>query len=256
MDGDSLVLGDETNAAESMTELTTTFGSPANTDNAVQVRTNGDATALRVVTQTGTALVAGATGAGGTGIRGEGVQAVVGDASTAGAGSIGVYGLADGGTDGSGVYGQHGDVSDTTWSGGGEGVSGESFSTNGTGVRGRGPLYGVYGQTENGQAGFFLASGPTGTAVHGSAPSGTALEVDGVAKFSRSGQAPLASGASQVTVSSVPLSQTSLVLAILQSDLTNTYVRAAVPNVSGTSFTIHLNRPAPGAGSLAWFVVN
>jgi hypothetical protein len=256
MDGDNLVLGDETNAAESLTKLTATFGSPETTDTAVEVRTNGDATAIRAVTQTGTALVAGATGSGGTGIRGEGVQAVVGDAGTAGAGSIGVYGIADGATDGSGVYGQHGDFSDTTWTGGGDGVSGESFSTNGTGVRGRGALYGVYGQTENGQGGFFLASGNSGTALHGSAPSGTALEVSGVAKFSRSGHIPVSNGVSQVTASSVPLSPSSLVLAVLQTDLTNTYVRAAVPDVPTSSLTIHLNRPAPGAGSIAWFVVN
>jgi hypothetical protein len=253
-DGDNLVLGDETNAAESMTKLTTTFASPATTDDAVQVVTNGDATAIRAVTQTGTALVAGATGVG-IGIRGEGTQAVVGDASVAGPGSIGVYGLSDGNESGYGVYGQHGDSSGT-WTGGGQAVRGESYSENGTGVFGQGPQYGVYGQTENGAAGFFLASGSTGTALRGSAPDGTALDVNGVAKFSRSGQASVGSGTSQVTVSSVPLSASSLVLAVLKTNLTNTHVRAVVPNVAGSSFVIYLNRPAPGAGSIAWFVVN
>ena len=45
-------------------------------------------------------------------------------------------------------------------------------------------------------------------------------------------------------------------LATLQQDKTGLYVRSAVPNVPGSSFTIHLSKAVTASITVAWFVVN
>jgi hypothetical protein len=58
------------------------------------------------------------------------------------------------------------------------------------------------------------------------------------------------------TVTGVGLSAASLVLATMQQDRPGVWVRSAVPNVAGNSFTISLNKAVTVATDVAWFVVN
>ena len=66
----------------------------------------------------------------------------------------------------------------------------------------------------------------------------------------------MAAGSSSGTVTGVALGAASLVLATLQQNLSGVYVRSAVPNVPGSSFTIHLSKAVSASAKVAWFVVN
>ena len=86
---------------------------------------------------------------------------------------------------------------------------------------------------------------------------GTALKVTGPSIFSRSGTVDIASPAKSATVTGVPLTASSLVLATVQNKV-GVSAQSAVPNVPGSSFTANLNK-APATGKtavVAWFVVN
>ena len=48
----------------------------------------------------------------------------------------------------------------------------------------------------------------------------------------------------------------SLVLATLQQNLSGIYVRAAVPNTCGRSFTVNLSKAPTASAKVAWFVFN
>ena len=136
--------------------------------------------------------------------------------------------------------------------GDGIGVDGEG---NGVGVRGIG-LDGVLGQTStgNGVRGIVTAAG--GVAVFADNPFGTALKATGRTVFSQSGILTVSAGSSRVTKTGVMLTTSSLVLATLQQNVPGVYVQSAVPNVSGSSFTVHLNKTAPARIKVAWFVIN
>jgi len=73
--------------------------------------------------------------------------------------------------------------------------------------------------------------------------------------FSRSGVLTIPAGKSSATQAGVALTSASLVLATMQQDRTGIYVRSAVPNVTGSSFTIHPNKSVSASTSVAWFVV-
>ena len=150
----------------------------------------------------------------------------------------------------------------------GSGVWGTGGSSNGTGVQGFGGG-GINGAgTGVGVAGFGGKGG--GNGVEGSAGSaatagvlafngfgGTALQVNGIAAFRRSGLLTIPAGASSGTVFSLaPLSSASLMLATLQQDRAGVWVRSAVPNIAGGSFTIHLSKAVTASITVAWFVVN
>ena len=109
---------------------------------------------------------------------------------------------------------------------GGIGVNGRAFSATAVGV---------------------LAENPAG---------GNALVVSGKAAFTRSGVLTVAAGKSSVTQTGVALTTSSLVLATLQQDHAGVWVRSAVPNVAGSSFTVHLSKTVTAPTSVAWFVVN
>ena len=114
----------------------------------------------------------------------------------------------------------------------------------------------------------------TGAGIHGVSSSGigvkgectagtgvlaagaTALSVQGPAVFSRSGTLTVAAGKASGTVTGVALSAASLVLATLQQDRAGVWVRSAVPNVSGSSFTVHLSKAVTASITVTWFVVN
>ncbi len=87
---------------------------------------------------------------------------------------------------------------------------------------------------------------------------GTALSVDGVAKFSGSGLASVAAKDSSVTIKGVDLTSSSLVLATLQNSFKGVYVEPAVPDVSAKSFVINLSAAVPvgKTAKIGWFVVN
>ena len=85
---------------------------------------------------------------------------------------------------------------------------------------------------------------------------GTALKATGPAVFSRSGVLKVPAGKSSVTRTGVALSAASLVLATLQQDQAGVWVRSAVPNVAGSSFTVNLSKAVSASTKVAWFVVN
>ena len=174
-------------------------------------------------------------------------------------GSIGLegngntYGVYGGGDD-TGVYGV---------SSGGNGVFGYSSGT-GNGVDGfvnSSTASGVYG--ENGSSGFGVAGRANGgVGVLADSTSGTALEVNGKAQFSRSGVVTISYPAKTAVISAVPLTAKSLVFATEQRFLAGVYVVAAVPNLSGSSnsFTIYLNKTpgtstSPKSVTVGWYVI-
>jgi hypothetical protein len=174
-----------------------------------------------------------------TGVRGEGQAAGVTGLGTQ-AGSTGVAGTGSTGVIGDGFYG-----APTT------GVLG----TGTTGVR-------AIGEDDAGSTGVYATSDiGTGVRAFGAAIGveagsyGTALKVDGRASFSRSGRATISAGAASVIISGVALEPGSIVLATLQQGRAGTWIRAAVPNATNDTVTILLNKAAPAATKVAWFVV-
>jgi hypothetical protein len=83
-----------------------------------------------------------------------------------------------------------------------------------------------------------------------------ALKTRGITQFSRSGTLTILAGHTSVTKSAIRIDPGALVLAVLQQDRTGIHVRSAVPNVSGDSFTIHLNKTVSGDTKVGWFIVN
>ena len=174
-------------------------------------------------------------------------------------GGNGVSGYSTGGT-GGGVYGQsQGHTAKKATGAESAGVAGVSDTYTGVaGVSSGG--YGVYGATflegSSGVIGVDLSDG--GVGVSAQSTSGTALQVEGVATFTRSGVVSIAAGKSTATHSGVPLTSTSLVLGTLQNSVSGVYVEAVVPNVSGHSFEIVLSKAVPSGktAKVAWFVVN
>ncbi|MDP9331244.1 MAG: hypothetical protein M3P11_11475 [Actinomycetota bacterium] len=155
---------------------------------------------------------------------------------------------------------------------GGTGVrgSGASYGLYGTGLYGAvgvGTAYGFYGSTSStgGSGVYGLNSGTSGTAygVRGSAPtgtgvladssSGTALRVSGKAIFSRSGIVSVPAGAKSVQVTMSGVTTTSMILATVQQSGAF-YVKSAVPT-SG-SFTININKAPSSPVAVAYFVLN
>jgi hypothetical protein len=174
----------------------------------------------------------GGYGVAGNSINGDGVNG-----TTSANGKAGVYGN-DGSPDGAyGVYG---------------------FSRVGTGVYGIGTsgATGVFGQATI--AVGVQGTSESGTGVLATSPVGTALEVEGVATFSRSGLVSIAAADKTATVTGVGLSASSLVFANLQDSLPGVFVEAVVRDISGSSFEIYLSKavPAGKTAKVAWFVVN
>ncbi len=83
---------------------------------------------------------------------------------------------------------------------------------------------------------------------------GTALKVEGKARFSRSGKKTIQAGSLGATVTLAGVNAASL-LATLQQHAAGFTVESAVADAD--SFTIWLNQPAPTGGlSVGWFVIN
>jgi hypothetical protein len=95
-----------------------------------------------------------------------------------------------------------------------------------------------------------------GTAVRATAPAdGTALDVNGVATFSRSGKGKIPKGKSYIHVTVAGgLATSALVLVTLQNTASGTYLSYAT-RISSTSFTAVLNKAATSDIYFAWFIV-
>jgi len=106
-------------------------------------------------------------------------------------------------------------------------------------------------------ANLTVATLGTNTGVWAMAPSNLlALMVEGRTAFSRSGVLTVAKGRSSATKTGLaPLTAKSYVLATLQQYRSGLSIAAAVPNVAAGSITIYLNKAAPSATKVAWFVL-
>jgi hypothetical protein len=54
----------------------------------------------------------------------------------------------------------------------------------------------------------------------------------------------------------VALTSASWILATVQQNLSGIYVRAAVPNITASSFTVYLGKAPTASIKVAWFIVN
>jgi hypothetical protein len=218
----------------------------------------------------------------GYGVYGYSVNATGISGNAAAAGYPAVYGDSTGGD---GLWGNTaadgfcGLYADDQSSGGGVGVYGTS--TNGTGISGNATAAGyaaVYGdsaggdglwgntaadgfcglyaddQSSGGGVGVYGTS-TNGTGVLATSANGTALFVEGSAAFSLCGVAAVRGTASKVTISGVPLTASSLVLATPQGAIAGVAVEGVVLDVTAGSFTIHLTQPATHHLPVAWFVI-
>lgn len=129
--------------------------------------------------------------------------------------------------------------------------------------------YGVYAQSSGGTAVYGTSTdglgvvGQTydGTGVTAIGDFGTALDVQGVSKFSRSGIKTIAgttlSPKSSVRVSNVALTASSLVLATIQTNnAPGVFIQSAVPSVANSWINIYLNTAVTKSVKVAWFIVN
>ena len=248
----------------------TTLANTANDNIVLYVASNADAghgggTAIGGFSDHGSAIVGSSTS--GQGVRGQSASGngVSGFSNTGGgvygnsSSSDGVRGISTTGygvlgvsTTNIGVYG--GSSSNTAVFGessAGNGVSGRS--DDGIGVRGSSSNnIGVYGAslTATGVSGRSQA----GTGVRAETVSGTALDVQGKAHFSRSGRKTILAGHSTVTVYLGGTTTSSKVFAVLASNRASRYVRAVVP-ASG-SFKVYLNASVGSNSAIAWSVLD
>ncbi len=224
------------------------------------------------------------TSSGSDGIQGittnNGSKGIDGFDNSAG-GGVGVKGTSNAGT---GVYGLSSAVT-------GAGVFGMSSAENGTGVWGQtsGPSIqdslagavvdddtptgpggvGVFGDSVQGTGvkGATLAigqsgvvgvdfSGGHGIGVTAQSATGTALNVEGKATFTRSGVTSLTTAGTSVLTGVVPggLTTTSHVLAMLQANQDCWRSCAAVPNTTTGKITIYFTGSVPVGTKVAWFV--
>jgi len=203
-------------------------------------------------------------GGNGDGVQGFGAGNGTGVAGTGGSnGSAGVQGVG-GGSNGAGVVGYGKGLGDGVFGAGfvntaATGVAGTGGGSNGTGVQGSGAGAGdgVFGVSPAGNGVLGRSLGASGIGVLAeNTGGGIALYANGPAWFTRSGVLTVGAGASKVTKTGVPLTGASLVLATLQQDVAGVWIRSAVPNVAGSSFTVHLNKAVTASITVAWFLVN
>lgn len=142
---------------------------------------------------------------------------------------------------------------------------GENEASDGYGVRASCPYIGV--NAVGGEVGVYAVSDYgkgvealtyDGVAVFASTAvdAGSALEVKGRARFSRSGKVIVPSGKDQISVPVPNLDGASLVLATVQERRSGFYVMGAVADPARAAITIYLSRASSRPATVAWFVVN
>lgn len=202
------------------------------------------------------ALFGHAAGAGigveGTSASGEGVRGVSSDTSDpatnlSNAGVVGIAGLPASIAANIGLTGVYG-YSDPSPSPSfvGAGVWGDSADF---GVIGTGSI-GVLGEAPIGVVGFSTEPGGTGVEAGASSASALALHVAGRSEFSRSGRTVVKAGNQKKTVTLAGCTTSTLVLAVIASNRSGRWVRAAVP-ASG-SFTVYLNDRVGSDTNITW----
>jgi hypothetical protein len=156
----------------------------------------------------------------------------------------------------------------------GNGVIGYTYSAAASGVYGEGKS-GGYGVAGRSNAGPFSGTAATlgentaygigvwARAAHGVGlfaeavhPDAIALKADGATQFKRSGILTIGAGTATVTKTGIRIDAGTLVLTTLQQNRTGVWIQSAVPNASGDSFTIRLNKVVAGDTKVAWFLVN
>jgi hypothetical protein len=156
-----------------------------------------------------------------------------------------------------GVHGEGSTYGVRGFSNYGTGVSGETVAENQNGVYGAATNAsgsGVYGQNDG--TGYGVAGrASNGTGVLADSANGVALNVTGIATFSRSGIATVPSGAKFIKVNMGGVTTSSMILATVQQG-GGFYVRYALP-ASG-SFKIYINKAptSPTTVKVAYFVLN
>src|SRR5439155_15022498 len=115
---------------------------------------------------------------------------------------------------------------------------------------------GVEGHASTGWGVFGVSSNGVGVVAENTG-AGPALQVAGPSVFSRSGIATFPLGAKSLTVTGIPLTTASLVLAIMQRVIGGILVQAVVPDPANSQFTIYLTKATSQASVIVgWFVVN
>ena len=92
--------------------------------------------------------------------------------------------------------------------------------------------------------------------VYAEATGGYAIQAVGRAVFSRSGKVTFAEGQSSRTIAGHVITAASLVLATIQGNVADTWVRGVTLDNPADTFTIRLNKPAPKTLTVGWFIVN
>ena len=99
----------------------------------------------------------------------------------------------------------------------------------------------------------------TGVKADSTSASGTALDVEGKAKFSRSGKTPIRAGLAKIDITMTGLTTGSLVPATLHGPpITGLYVASVQVSPAANKFTIYLSKavPAGKTATVGWIVVN
>jgi hypothetical protein len=141
-------------------------------------------------------------------------------------------------------------------------VSGDADATNGVGVAASttGDLSQIaLRATTGGANGVGIAVKAVvknGTAVWAECTGGNAIDARGPTVFSRSGRVSFAAGQKARTLSGYRIAAATLVLATIQGDVGGMWVRGVSVSVANQNFTIRLNKAAPVALSVGWFIVN
>jgi hypothetical protein len=187
------------------------------------------------------------------------------DAALAAAATLGVNNTGAGGQglagtsvlSGNGVRGTSGDASgapsDTSLTGVfGYAEGGNGSTTFGTGVWGVSDDVGVYG---SGSTGVVGDGGSLGTGVEGYSVSGYGLYVTGKVKLAnRSGRLAVGAGKSSIAKTVTGMTASNIVIAVLQTSETGTWVRAAVAGAG--KFTVYFNKTLPTSSVVGWLVLN
>jgi hypothetical protein len=116
----------------------------------------------------------------------------------------------------------------------------------------------VLGDTTSGNTEGIAVKAVTGNGigVYAECTGGAAIIAKGLTEFSRSGKADFVPGQASRTLTAGRITTDTLVVATVQGAVAGVWVLGVHVNVAKQQFTIKLNKPAPKALKVGWFVVN
>jgi hypothetical protein len=134
-------------------------------------------------------------------------------------------------------------------------LAGPNFGGSHRGLEGE--VYAPAGNAAVGVRGSGAAAGQFGVLAENAAAGGTALRVNGVASFSRSGRSTISKGKSSMTVAGLTgITTNSMILVTLQGSAgSGVYLRYAT-RLDAMSFRVVLSKAATSAVSFAWLVLD